>query len=133
MTGYARSSVLFGLGALVLCFVLAAIGFAWTAGCILPVASLAGGYIGGTFSKGDPSKTARNTRNGALTGFAIALLGIAGRLAASFVAPDSAGLNALQDGCLIPLALAVGLLLGGIGGWAYARHEHERETGYKPV
>ena len=133
MSGYVRISLIFGLGTLVACLTLSWVGFAWAAGCILPVASLAGGYIGGAQSKDDPSKTARNARSGAFTGIAIAALGIGGRLAASFIAPEAAGLNALQDGCLIPLALVVGLVLGGVGGWAYVRHEHERQTGYKPT
>lgn len=133
MTGYTRTSIVLGVIAFIICLALAYIGLAWAAGCVLPVAALVGGYVGGTQAKDDPSKTARNTRRGAIAGFIIVALGLIGRLLASLVAPDAAALDVFRDGCLVSVALVVGIVLGGIGGWAYARQQHERQTGYKPT
>ncbi|MBI5877148.1 MAG: hypothetical protein HZB53_05830 [Chloroflexi bacterium] len=133
MKGYVRVSAIVGVVSLVVCLGLAFIGLAWAAGCVLPVAALAGGYMGGSAEKDDPSKTARNTRRGALAGLVIVLFGLAGRLVAGLVSPQAAQINLLSDGCLAALSVVVGLVLGGIGGWAYVRQQHEKQTGYKPT
>ncbi len=133
MTGYTRTSAILGVIAFIVCLGLAFFGLAWAAGCVLPVAALVGGYMGGTQAKDDPSKTARNTRRGAIAGLVIVALGLAGRVLAAVVAPDAAALDVFRDGCLISVALLVGIVLGGIGGWAYVRQQHERQTGYKPT
>jgi len=128
-----RTSAVVGIVALMLCLGLALIGLAWAAGCVLPIAALAGGYMGGSAQKDDPSKTARNTRHGALAGLVIVLLGLAGRFAAGIAAPQSAAIDWASDGCLTVMAVVVGAVLGGIGGWAYVRQQPEKQTGYKPT
>jgi hypothetical protein len=123
--------VIFGVAALILVAALAYIGFGW---CMLPLVllfGLAAGYVGANWQKDDPSKTARNTRNGARSGLIVGIAGMVGRGLAGFIAPVEA--LTVLDYCLILAVIAGALALGGVGGWSWARHEHEVQTGYKPT
>ncbi len=140
MSGFTRATILFSLVALVLAFGVAYFGLSFGAGnagmllCTPPLAlllSLSVGYLGAYLQKDDPAKTARNTRNGARSGLIVAIAALVGRVAASFVGPTAA-LGA-TDACLALVVVGLGLLFGGIGGWSWARHEHEVRTGYKPT
>jgi nitrate/nitrite transporter NarK len=131
MSGHFRAIVIFGAAALILGVALAYIGFGW---CMLPlvlVLGLAAGYVGANWQKDDSSKTARNTRNGARSGLIVGIAGMLGRGLVGLIAP-AAELTVL-DYCLMIVVIAGALALGGVGGWSWARHEHEVQTGYKPT
>lgn len=132
MSGYTRISVIFGLVAFFISLALSVAGIGWALFCVLPLAALAGGYVGGAQSKDDPSKTARNTRRGAFAGSSISVLGLFGSYAAAFIGKGFMDFG-IVDLCLGALLVAAGAAMGGVGGWAYVRHEHERQTGYKPT
>src|SRR5580765_6081362 len=123
MTGHLRAIVIFGVAALVLSTALAYVGFAWCAWPLLLVLGLAGGYVGANWQKDDPSKTARNTRNGARTGLIVGVAGLFGRVLVGLLLPEQ--LLTLPDYCILVAVVAGALALGGVGGWSWARHEHE--------
>jgi hypothetical protein len=131
MSGNLRAIVIFGATALILGLALAYIGFGWCMLTLVPVLGLAAGYVGANWQKDDPSKTARNTRNGARSGLIVGIAGMVGRILAGFIAAAEA--LTVFDYCLIIAVIAGALALGGVGGWSWARHEHEVQTGYKPT
>ena len=131
MSGHITAIIIFGAAALILGVALAYMGFGW---CMLPlvlVLGLAAGYVGANWQKDDPSKTARNTRNGARSGLIVGFAGMVGRVLVGLIVPAEA--LTVLDYCLIITAITGALALGGVGGWSWARHEHEVQTGYKPT
>jgi hypothetical protein len=131
MPGTIRASLIFGAVAFLLSAGLAYFNLGW---CMLPltlVLALAGAYIGALWAKDDPSKTARNTRNGARTGLIVGVAGLVGRYLAGLVVPAVA--MSVLDLCIVLIVVAGSAVLGGVGGWSWARHEHEVQTGYKPT
>jgi hypothetical protein len=131
MVGHMRAIVIFGAGALILSVVLSYVGLAWCTWPLLLVLGLAGGYVGANWQKDDPAKTARNTRNGARTGLIVGVAGLFGRVLAGLLLPEQ--LLSIPDYCILVAVVAGALALGGVGGWSWARHEHEVQTGYKPT
>ena len=63
------------------------------------VLGLAAGYVGANWQKDDPSKTARNTRNGARSGLIVGIAGIVGRSLVGLILPAEA--LTVLDYCLI--------------------------------
>ena len=131
MSGFLKAVSIFSLVAFTTYFGLSYVGWAI---CTIPLALVLGvavGYVGGNMQKDDPSKTARNVRNGARSGLIVGIVGFLGRVVAGFVVP-AAALN-FTDACIALGVVAISLLFGGVGGWSWARQEHERLTGYKPT
>jgi len=133
MSGFTKATVLFSV--VTLCVSLAA-AFLHAAWCGLPLAipiGLAAGYIGAYWQKDDPSKTARIARYagkvGLIAGIAGVVGGVLGTLLNSTTGPDVIVIGL----CLALVTAGMLTLFAWLGGWSWARHEHERQTGYKPT
>jgi hypothetical protein len=131
MSGFNKAAALIGLISFVLGAGLAYLSLEWCIWALAPIFGLAAGYIGAQWQKDDPEKTARNTRKGARSGLVVGLAGFGGRAAVGLAVP-AAALN-VTDACVGLLVAGLALVFGGIGGWSWARHEHEVQTGYKPT
>jgi nitrate/nitrite transporter NarK len=131
MSGFTKAAVVFALITFVISAAATYLHAAW---CGLPLAiaiGLAVGYIGAYWQKDDPAKTARIARGGAKAGLVAGIAGLAGGIVGGV-------LNAAAGPDVVNLCLALvtaGLLtiFAWLGGWSWARHEHERQTGYKPT
>ncbi len=131
MTGFTAATILFSAIAFV---VFAGLALAGQPFCALPLAivlGLAVGYVGAYLQKDDPSKTARIARNGAKAGIIAGVAGFVGRIVAGLLSVSAA--MSISDACLGGAVVVVFLLFGWLGGWSWARQEHERQTGYKPT
>lgn len=129
MSGIMRATLLFVLVAF---SVNAAGAYLHAAWCGLPLAvliGLAAGYVGAYWQKDDPAKTARIARAGAKVGLAAGVAGVVGGLLVTVLATGFDPFGA----CILLVIAAMTMVFGWLGGWSWARHEHERQTGYKPT
>ena len=131
MSGVMRAALLFAALALVVNALAAYLQVVW---CGLPLAvliGLAAGYVAASWQKDDPAKTARIARGGAKVGLVAGIAGVAGGLLVTMLA-TAAGFDPF-GACLLLVMAAMTMVFGWLGGWSWARHEHERQTGYKPT
>ena len=126
-----RATLLFSALTLV---VNAAAAYLNAAPCALLLAvliGLAAGYVGAYWQKDDPAKSLRIARGGAKVGLVAGVAGVMGGLLVT-VLPTAAGFEPIGF-CLSLMMAAMTMVFGWLGGWSWARHEHERQTGYKPT
>jgi len=131
MSGVMRATLLFAVLAFVVDAVAAALHLVW---CGLPLAvliGLAAGYVAASWQKDDPAKTARIARGGAKVGLVAGIAGLVGGLLVTVLA-TAAGFDPF-GACVLLVIAAMTMIFGWLGGWSWARHEHERQTGYKPT
>jgi hypothetical protein len=131
MTGFTKATVLFSAVVFVVSAAVAFLGAAW---CGLPLAipiGLAAGYVGAYWQKGDPAKTARIARSGAKVGLIAGSVGAVGGVLGT-VLSSTTGV-AVIGLCLSLVMAGMLTVFAWLGGWSWARHEHERQTGYKPT
>jgi hypothetical protein len=141
MSGTAKATIIFSIIALVLYGALTFIRAPWCTPFLAVVLGLSVGYVGANLDKPDVSKTARIARKGAKAGLIAGGAGLVGQLvggwAATISEPTIDGMGTVLAlvawSCLGFVALGVSALFGWLGGWSWARHEHERQTGYKPT
>ena len=123
-----------GLFSAVTFIVSAAAAFLHAAWCGLPLAiaiGLAAVYIGAYWQKDDPSKTARIARSGGKVGLIAGSAGVLGGVLGT-VLRSTTGLDVISL-CLSLVMAGMLTVFAWLGGWSWARHEHERQTGYKPT
>ena len=141
MSGTTKATIIFSGIALVLYATLTFIGSAWCTPFLAVVLGLSPGYVGANLDKPDVAKTARIARDGGKSGLIAGLAGLVGQLAGGWMAtissPTIDGMGTVLAlaafSCLGVISLAVFTFFGWLGGWSWARHEHERQTGYKPT
>jgi hypothetical protein len=141
MSGTTKATIIFSIITLVLYAALTFIGSAWCTPFLSVVLGLSVGYVGANLDKLDVSKTARIARNGGKSGLSAGIAGLVGQLAGGWAAtissPTIDGMGTVLAlaafSCLGVVSLAVLTFFGWLGGWSWARHEHERQTGYKPT
>jgi hypothetical protein len=131
MSGFTKATAVFSVVTFVVGALAIYLGAAW---CALPLAiviGLAAGYVGAYWQKDDPAKTARIARNGAKAGLVSGIAGFVGGIVGgalrSAAGPDVFGL------CQALAMAGLLTIFAWLGGWSWARHEHERQTGYKPT
>lgn len=130
MSGYAKATILFSLIALVAFALLSRINVPL---CALPLSGVLGvavGYVGAYWQKDDPAKTARIARNGGKAGLIAGVFAALGQLTALVLAATPFD---VVPACMGVITLSLFTFFGWLGGWSWARHEHERQTGYKPT
>jgi hypothetical protein len=130
MSGFLKATVLFSVVTFIVSAAAAFLPATWW--CGLPLAipiGLAAGYIGAYWQNDDPAKTARIARNGAKVGLIAGSAGVVGELLGT-VLNSTTGLNVLGL-CLTLVMAGMLTVFAWLGGWSWARHEHERQTGYK--
>jgi nitrate/nitrite transporter NarK len=141
MSGTTKATIVFSIMAFVLYAALTFMGTAWCTPLLAVVLGLSAGYVGANLDKPDASKTARIARNSGKSGLIAGIAGLVGQLAGGWIATinsptiDGMGtvLALVAFSCLGVVSLAVFTFFGWLGGWSWARHEHERQTGYKPT
>ncbi len=132
MTGFTRVTLIFSPLAFVAFLLLARADVPMPL-CALPMAGMLGvvvGYVGALWQKDDPAKTARIARGAGKAGLIVGVCAAVGQLAALFLAATSTDIVTACTGVLV---VALFAFFGWVGGWSWARQEHERQTGYKPT
>jgi hypothetical protein len=130
MSGFTRATILFCPLAFIAFLLVARINIPL---CALPLAGVLGivaGYVGALWQKDDPAKTARIARGGGKAGLIVGVCAALGQLVALLLAASTIDVIPACTGVLV---VALFAFFGWVGGWSWARHEHERQTGYKPT
>src|SRR2546423_21959 len=130
MSGFTRATLLFSLLAFIAFFLVSRINLPL---CVLPLSGVLGvvvGYVGAQWQQDDASRTARIARSGGKAGLIVGLCAALGSLAQFLLASMNGDVGLACTGVLIVVLFA---FFGWVGGWSWARHEHERQTGYKPT
>ena len=130
MSAVMRATLLFAALALVVNALAAYLHVPWCGLLLAVLIGLAAGYVAASWQKDDPAKTARIARGGAKVGL---VAGIAGAVGGLLVAYMAAPADFVFSACLLLVTAAMTMVFGWLGGWSWARHEHERQTGYKPT
>ncbi len=131
MSGNTKATIIFSLLASALFAALAFFGWSLCAPVLSLVLGLAVGYVGGNMQKDDPAKTARIARAGLRAGLIVGVAGVVGQIVETLI--GGGALDTITLGCVGLIAVAVCGFFGWVGGWSWARQEHERQTGYKPT
>jgi hypothetical protein len=131
MSGFTKAALIFSIATFVVSTAAAYLTVAW---CGLPFAivlGLAVGYVGAYWQKGDPAKTARIARSGAKAGLVAGVAGLVGGIVGGLLNP--AADQMVVNLCFTLVTAGLLTIFAWLGGWSWARHEHERQTGYKPT
>jgi hypothetical protein len=130
MSGFTRATLLFSPMAFIAFFLVSRINLPL---CVLPLSGVFGvvvGYIGAQWKQDDAAKTARIARSGGKAGLIVGVCAALGSLAQLLL---SSYYLDIVPACTGVLIVALFAFFGWVGGWSWARHEHERQTGYKPT
>ncbi len=130
MSGFSKATILFSLIALIVFALLSRINVPLCALPLSGVLGIAAGYVGAYWQKDDPSKTARIARSGGKAGLIAGVFAALGQVVVILFASTS---EYFTPACTGVLVVALFAIFGWLGGWSWARHEHERQTGYKPT
>ena len=131
MSGFTKSTLIFGPIAFVLYAAVTPFGVGWCTPFFAIVLGLAVGYVGSTLSHIDVAKTALIARGGLRAGLMVGVAGLLGQLLGALLSPFD-GISWLMS-CAGVVAVLVSGFFGWLGGWSWSRHQHERQTGYKPT
>ena len=131
MSGLRKATLLFSVVTFIVSAATAFLHVAWCGLLLAIPMGLAAGYVGAFWQKDDPSKTARIARSGGKVGLIAGSAGVVGGLLGT--ALNSAAELDVLGLCLLLLMAGTLTVFAWLGGWSWARHEHERQTGYKPT